>query len=114
MHVTVVLDTIKKHGHFNNYDKAQKAHDKAKQAVESVKAGLALLNKTSTGEKNRKKKALAKAKKAMKEALVKVPDPKSEAKAAEEAPKVTDYTRKLAYKLILRRPSKPRRLPRAQ
>jgi hypothetical protein len=30
MHLTGVLDAIKKHGHFNDYDKAQKAHDEAK------------------------------------------------------------------------------------
>jgi hypothetical protein len=34
MHVTVVLDTIKKRGHFKDYNKAQKAHDEVKQAVE--------------------------------------------------------------------------------
>ncbi len=51
MHVTAVLDAIKKRDHFNDYDKAQKAHDEAKQAVESAKAGLALLDKTSAGEK---------------------------------------------------------------
>jgi hypothetical protein len=33
MHMTAVLDAIKKRGHFNDYDKAQKAHDEAKQAV---------------------------------------------------------------------------------
>jgi hypothetical protein len=26
IHMTAVLDAIKKHGHFNNYNKAQKAH----------------------------------------------------------------------------------------
>ena len=113
--MTAVLDAIKKRGHFKDYDKAQKAYDEAKKAVELAEAGLALLGGTSAEtKKNCKKKALAKAKEAAKEALGKVPDPKSEAKAAEEAPKVTDYTRKLAYKLILRRPSKPRRLPRVQ
>jgi hypothetical protein len=33
MHVTVVLDAIKKRGHFKDYDKAQKAHDEAKKAA---------------------------------------------------------------------------------
>jgi hypothetical protein len=81
MHVMAVLVAIKKRGHFKDYDKAQKAHDEAKQAVESAKAGLALLNRTSVGiKKNRKKKVLAKAKEAAKEALAKVPDPESEAK----------------------------------
>jgi hypothetical protein len=39
MHVTAVLDAIKKHGHFKDYDKAQKAHDEAKKAVELAEAG---------------------------------------------------------------------------
>ncbi len=34
MHVTAVLDTMKKHGHFKDYDKAQKAHDEAEKTVE--------------------------------------------------------------------------------
>jgi hypothetical protein len=88
MHVTAVLDAIKKHGHFRDYDKAQKAYDEAKKAIELAEAGLALLDGTSAGtKKNRKKKALAKAKEAAKEALAKVPDPKSITKEAEEEPR---------------------------
>jgi hypothetical protein len=49
MHVTAVLDTIKKRGHFKDYNKAQKAYDEAKKAVESAEAGLALLDATSAG-----------------------------------------------------------------
>ncbi len=90
MHVTVVLDAIKKRRHFKDYDKAQKAYDEAKKAIELAEAGLALLDRTNTGmKKNRKKKAMAKAKEATKEALAKVPDPESEAKEAEEATNVT-------------------------
>ncbi len=115
MHVMVVLDAIKKRGHFKDYDKAQKAHDEAKKAVESTEAGLALLNKTSSGTKNNcKKKVLAKAKEAAKEALAKVPGPKSEAKEAEEAPEVTKDIMKAGFQVDLERPSKPRRTPRAQ
>ncbi len=74
MHVAVVLDNIKKRGHFKDYDKAQKAYDEAEKVVELAEAGLALLDGTSTGtKKNHKKKALVKAKKAAKEALAKVP-----------------------------------------
>ncbi len=51
---------------------------KSKKAAESAEAGLALLNGTSTGSrKNRKKKALAKAKEAAKEALAKTQKTKS-------------------------------------
>jgi hypothetical protein len=100
MQVTAVLDTI--NGNFKDYNKAQKAHDEAKEKVESAEAGLALLNGTSTGtKKNRKKKVLAKAKEAAKEALAKVPDPKSEAKEAEEAPKVTKDTMKACFQVDL-------------
>jgi hypothetical protein len=101
MHVMAVLDAIKKCGHFNDYVKAQKAHDEAKQAVELAKAGLALLDRSSTGKKNRKKRVLAKAKEAAKEALAKVPDPKSKAKEAEEAPKVTKDTMKAGFQVDL-------------
>ncbi len=102
MHVTAVLDTIKKHGHFKDYNKAQKAYDEAKKAVESAEAGLALLDGTSAGtKKNRKKKALVKAKEAAKEALAKVPDPESEAKEAEEATKVTEDTMKAGFQVDL-------------
>jgi hypothetical protein len=60
MHVMAALDAIKKHGHFKDYNKAQKAYDEAKKAVELAEAGLALLNGTSAGmKKNCKKKALA-------------------------------------------------------
>jgi hypothetical protein len=72
MHVTAVLDAIKKRGHFKDYDKAQKAHDEAKKVVESAEAGLALLDGTTAGTTSkRKKKELAKAKEAAKEALTK-------------------------------------------
>ncbi len=47
MHVTVVLDAMKKHGHFKDYDRAQKAHDEAKKAAELAEARLALLDGTS-------------------------------------------------------------------
>ena len=66
MHVTAVLDAIKKRGHFKDYDKARKVYDEAKQAVESAKVGLALLDGTSAGKKNCKKKALVKDKEAAK------------------------------------------------
>jgi hypothetical protein len=33
MHVTAVLDAMKKSGHFNNYDKAQKAYEEAERQL---------------------------------------------------------------------------------
>ncbi len=105
MHMTAVLDTMKKRGCFKDFEKAQKAHDKANKAVELAEAGLALLNRTSAGTTSkRKKKALAKAKEATKEALAKVPGPESEAKEAKEAKeasKVTKVTMKASLQVDL-------------
>jgi hypothetical protein len=102
MHVTAVLDAIKKRGHFKGYDKAQKAHDEAEKAVELAEVGLALLDKTSVGTSSKhKKKALTKTKEAAKEALAKVPGPESEAKEAEEATEVTNDTMKAGFQADL-------------
>ncbi len=49
MHVTAVLNAIKKHGHFKDYKNAQKAYVDHKQVVKSAKASLALLDGTSKG-----------------------------------------------------------------
>jgi hypothetical protein len=103
MHVTAVLDTIKKRGHlFKDYDKAQKAYDEAQKVVELAEAGLALLSRKSAGtRKNCKKKVLAKANEAAKKALAKVPDLESEANEAEEATKVTKDTMKACIQVDL-------------
>jgi hypothetical protein len=91
MHVTVVLDAIKKRGTFKDYKKTQKAYVEAKKTAERVEAGLALLNGTSTGsKKNCKKKALAKAM----EALAKAQETKYKAKEAKEATNVTEDSMK--------------------
>jgi hypothetical protein len=90
MHVTAVLDAIKKHGHFKDYDKAQKEYNAAKKAIVAARAGLSLLDGTGARSKiRRKKKAQAKAKAAAKEALAKTQDFKLEAKEANKATKVT-------------------------
>jgi hypothetical protein len=102
MHVTAVLDAMKKRGHFKDFKKAQKAYVEAEKAVRLAEAGLALLNKTSAGTSlKHKKKALAKAMEATKKALAKVPSPKSEAKEAEEAPKVNDNTMRAGFQVDL-------------
>jgi hypothetical protein len=98
MHVTAVLDAMKKRGHFKDYDRAQKAHDEAKKAAELVEAGLALLDGTSAGTTSKhKNKALTKAKEATKEALAKAQETKPKTKDAEEAPKVTDDSMKAGF-----------------
>jgi hypothetical protein len=40
MHMMVVLDAIKKCGHFHDYEKAEKAYDEAEKAAESARAGF--------------------------------------------------------------------------
>jgi hypothetical protein len=113
MHVTAVLDTMKKRGHFKDYDKAQKAQDEAKKGVESAEAGLALLDGTSAGmTSKRKKKVLKKAKEATKEALAKVPGPKSEAKEAEEATEVTKDTMKAGFQVDLEKAKQAQNIAR--
>jgi hypothetical protein len=46
MHVMVVLDVIKKRGHFLVNKKTEKAHNEARKAIESARAGLSLLDGT--------------------------------------------------------------------
>ncbi len=42
MHVTAVLDAIKKRGHFEDYDKAAFKYKEASKAIVSTRAGLSL------------------------------------------------------------------------
>jgi hypothetical protein len=82
MHMTVVLDAIKKHGHFQDYKKAEKVHKEVKKAVESARAALSLLDGSRTKAKRFcNKKAIETAEKALAKAL----DSESEAKEAKEA-----------------------------
>ncbi len=104
MHVTAVLDAMKKCGHSKDYNRAQKAHDEGEKAAEMAEARLALLDGTSAGSTSkRKKKALAKAKEAAKETLAKAQETELETKEAEEAPKVTDDTMKAGFKADLKK-----------
>jgi hypothetical protein len=63
MHVMAVLDTIKKHGHFKDYEQAQAAYIEQKEVVKSAMAGLALLDGASEGS-GRSRKSSKKAKEA--------------------------------------------------
>ncbi len=76
MHVMAVLDAIKKRGHFQDYDKAEKVHKVAKKAVESARAALSLLDGSRTKAKKFRKK---RAREAMEKTLAKVLDSESEA-----------------------------------
>ncbi len=79
MHVMAVLDAMKKRGHFEDYDRAQKAYEEAKKAAELAEAGLVLLKGTSAGmTSKRMKKVLMKAKEAVKEAFAKAQETEPE------------------------------------
>jgi hypothetical protein len=116
MHVTGVLDAMKKRGHFKDYNRAQKAHDdEAEKAAELAEAGLALLDRTSAGTTSkRKKKALAKAKETTKEALAKAQETKPEIKEAEEVPKLTDDTMKAGFRADLEKAKQPQETAKGQ
>jgi hypothetical protein len=84
MHLTAVIDAIKKHGHLDDYEKAAWEYEKAKEAVESARAGLLLL------EESVRKSSKKKTKEGKKVAPVKAPEPKSAAKEAKVAPAAND------------------------
>jgi hypothetical protein len=87
MHVTALLDAIRKRGHVKDYNMAAKEYEGAKKAVESAKAGLALLDGTGEkGKKSRKKKT----KEGKKDTTAKVPEPESDAKEAKVDPTAND------------------------
>ncbi len=44
--MTAVLDAIKKRGHLDDYEKAGGQYEKAKEAVETARAGLLLLQES--------------------------------------------------------------------
>ena len=46
MHVTAVSNAIKKRGQLDDYEKATWKYGKAKEAVESARAGLSLLGES--------------------------------------------------------------------
>jgi hypothetical protein len=94
MHVTAVLDAIKKHGHFQDYEKADKVHEEAKKTVESARAALSLLDGAGTKAKRVRKK---KAREAMEKALAKALDSESEAKEAKEASEVNNNSMKAGF-----------------
>jgi hypothetical protein len=105
----LMLDTMKQCGHFNDYDRAQKAYEEATKAAELAEAGLALLEGTSAGTTSkRKKKALAKAKEATKEALAKAHETNPEAKEAVEAPNVTEDSMKDGFQADLEKAKQAR------
>jgi hypothetical protein len=86
MHVTAVLDAIKKRGHFYDYEKATKDHKESTKAIESARAALSLLDRPGAKAKKSRKKS----KEVKKDATAKVQDSESDAKEVEDAPKAYD------------------------
>jgi hypothetical protein len=101
MHVTAVLDAMKKLGHFSNYNKAQKAYEEATKAAELAEVGLALLEGTLEKSSKRKLKKLVKAKEAAKEALAKAQETEPEPKEAVEAFVATENLMKAGFQVDL-------------
>ncbi len=94
MHVTAVLDTIKKRCHFYNYEKTEVVHKEVKKSIESARAGLALLNGTGANSKRFRKK---KNREATEKALAKAQDSKSEAREAKEASELNNNSMKAGF-----------------
>ncbi len=88
MHLSAILDAIKKRGHFKDYEMAVEEYEKAKKAVESAKAGLALLE--GTREKVKKSHKNKTTKEGKKDSTAKAPEPESGAKEAEVTPTAKD------------------------
>jgi hypothetical protein len=86
MHVTAVLNAIKKLGHLDDYEKAVWQYEKSKEAVESARAGLLLLGEAVRKSSKDKKKT----KEGKKLAPAKTPEPVSAAKEAKVAPAAND------------------------
>ncbi len=55
MHVTAVLDAIKKRGHFVDYDKAAFKYKEASEAIASARAGLSLLEDSEKKQARQKR-----------------------------------------------------------
>ncbi len=90
MHMTAMLDAIKKCGHLDNYKKATEQDEKAKESVETARAGLLLLQESVRKASKEKKKTKEGKKVAPAKAPVKAPEPVSAAKEVEIAPAAKD------------------------
>ncbi len=90
MHVTAVIDAIKKRGHFEDYKKAAWKYKEAKEAIESARAGPSLLEESVRKANKEKKKTKDKTKEGKNVAPVKATKPKSAAKEAKVAPAADD------------------------
>jgi hypothetical protein len=94
MHVTAVLDAIKKRGHFVDWDKATFKYKEASEAIASARAVLSLLEETAKkASKEKKKKESEKTKEGedvTPKAPAEAPEPKAAAQEAKVAPATDD------------------------
>jgi hypothetical protein len=109
MHVTAVIDAIKKRGHFEDYKKAAWKYKEAKEAVESARAGLSLLENSIRKANKEKKKTKEKTKEGKNVALANAPEPKSAAREAEVAP-VADDQMKASFSSNLEKAKQSQRI----
>ncbi len=77
MQLTAVLEAIKKRGHLDNYEKAAGQYEKAKEAVETARARLSLLQESVRKASKEKKKTKEGEKVAPAKAPAKAPEPVS-------------------------------------
>jgi hypothetical protein len=105
MHVTAVIDAIKKRGHFEDYEKAAWKYKEAKEAIESAMAGLSLLEE-SVRKSNKEKK---KTKEGKNVAPAKAPEPKAASKEAKVAP-VADDAMKASFSSDLEKAKQAQRI----
>jgi hypothetical protein len=75
MHVTAVLDAIKQRGHLDDYEKAAVQYERAKDAMETARAGLLLLQKSARKSSKEKKTTKDGKKVAPEKAPAKAPEP---------------------------------------
>jgi hypothetical protein len=109
MHLTAVLDAIKKRGHFDDYEKATWKYKEAMEAIESARAGLSLLEESVRKASKEKKKTKDKAREGENVAPAKAPEPKSAAKEAEVAP-VVDVQMKASFSSDLEKAKQAQRI----
>ncbi len=109
MHVTAVLDAIKKRGHFDDYEKAAWKYKEAMEAIESARAGISLLEESVRKANKEKKRTKDRAKEGKNVAPAKAPEPKSAVKEAKVAP-VADDQMKASFSSDLEKAKQAQRI----
>jgi hypothetical protein len=109
MHVTAVLNAIKKRGHFDDYERAAWKYKEAMEAVESAGAGISLLEESVRKANKEKKRTKDRAKEGENMAPAKAPEPKSAVKEAEVAP-VADDQMKASFSSDLEKAKQAQRI----